>query len=167
VERLRQGRNGKKPGPPVHDDLVGRDFTADDPNQLWLADITAHRTDEGELYCCATKDVFSNPIVGYSIPDRMKSQLAVAALRNALARRDDVAGCVLHTARGSQFRSRKFVAALHHHGMIASMGRAGAAGDDAAMEMLFSPLQKNVLNRHRRAIREDLRIALVTWIERT
>lgn len=147
----KRGRNGKKPGPPVHDDLVGRDLTADAPNQLWLADITEHRTDEGKLYCCAIKDVFSNRIVGYSIADRMKSQLAVTSLRNALARRGDVAGCVLHTDRGSQFRSRQFVAALHHHGMIGSMGRVGAAGDNAAMESFFSLLQKNVLilNRHR------------------
>jgi len=151
----KRGRNGKKPGPPVHDDLVGRDFTADAPNQLWLADITEHRTDEGKLYCCAIKDVFSNRIVGYSIADRMKSQLAVTALRNAVARRGEVAGCVLHTDRGSQFRSRKFVAALHHYGMVGSMGRVGAAGDNAAMESFFSLLQKNVLNRHRWATRED------------
>ena len=62
---------------------------------------------EGKLYLCAVKDVFSNRIVGYSIDSRMKSRLAVAALNNAVARRDDVAGCVLHTDRGSQFRARK------------------------------------------------------------
>ena len=69
VEQLRQerGQNGKKPGPPAHDDLVERDFTADAPNQLWLTDITEHPTSEGKLYLCAVKDVFSNRIVGYSI----------------------------------------------------------------------------------------------------
>ena len=53
-----RGKNGKKPGPPVHDDLVRRDFTAQVPNQLWLADITEHWTGEGKLYLCAVKDVF-------------------------------------------------------------------------------------------------------------
>lgn len=53
--------------PPVHDDLVQRDFTADGPNRLWLADITEHRTAEGKLYLCAIKDVWSHRIVGYSI----------------------------------------------------------------------------------------------------
>ena len=163
----KRGRNGKKPGPPVHDDLVGRDFTADAPNQLWLADITEHRTAEGKLYCCAIKDCFSNRIVGYSIDSRMKSALAVTALRNAVARRGDVAGCVFHTDRGSQFRSRKFVAALRGYGMVGSMGRVGAAGDNAAMESFFSLLQKNVLDRHPWRTREDLRIAIVAWIERT
>ena len=66
---------------------------------------------------------------------------------NAVARRGDVAGCVVHTDRGSQFRSRKFVRALDRHGMVGSMGRVGAAGDNAAMESFFSLLQKNVLDR--------------------
>ena len=158
---------GKKVGPPVHDDLVKRDFTSDAPNQLWLGDITEHWTGEGKLYLCAFKDVYSNRIVGYSISDRMKSRLAVAALNNSVARRDDVAGCVVHTDRGSQFRSRKFVRALSCHSMVGSMGRVGAAGDNAAMESFFSLLQKNVLNRQPWATREELRIAIVTWIERT
>ncbi|MDM2068666.1 IS3 family transposase [Mycobacteroides abscessus] len=162
----KRGKNGKV-GPPVHDDLVERDFTAEGPNQLWLSDITEHRTGEGKLYLCAIKDVFSNRIVGYSIDSRMKSRLATAALRNAVGRRGVVAGCVVHTDRGSQFRSRKFVQALHHHGMVGSMGRVGAAGDNAAMESFFSLLQKNVLDRRRWDTREQLRIAIVTWIERT
>lgn len=157
----------KKVGPPVHDDLVRRDFTADGPNRLWLTDITEHPTAEGKLYLCAVKDGFSKRIVGYSIDERMKSRLAVAALDNAVARRDSVAGCVLHSDRGSQFRSRKFVCALSHHQIVGSIGRVGAAGDNAAMESFFSLLQKNVLDRHTWATRQELRIAIVTWIEKT
>lgn len=163
----KRGRNGKKAGPPVHDDLVRRDFTATAPNRLWLADITEHRTTEGKLYLCAVKDVRSNRIVGYSIDSRMKSRLAVTALTNAIARRGEVAGCVVHTDRGSQFRSRKFVRVLARHGLTGSMGRVGAAGDNAAMESFFALLQNNVLNRHTWSTREELRIAIVTWIERT
>jgi len=167
----KRGKNGKRPGPPVHDDLVKRDFTAQESNQLWLTDITEHPTGEGKLYLCAIKDVYSNRIVGYSIDSRMKSRLAVAALESAVARRAahgaEVAGCVVHSDRGSQFRSRKFVHALNRHAMVGSMGRVGAAGDNAAMESFFALLQKNVLNRHTWATREELRIAIVTWIERT
>jgi putative transposase len=164
--KRKRGKNGKV-GPPVHDDLVGRDFTADTPNRLWLADITEHRTGEGKLYLCAIKDVFSNRIVGYSIDSRMKSRLAATALASAVARRGEVAGCILHTDRGSQFRSRKFVHALGRHDIVGSMGRVGAAGDNAAMESFFSLLQKNVLDRRRWDTRDQLRIAIVTWIERT
>ena len=158
---------GRKVGPPVHDDLVQRDFTAVGANELWLADITEHRTLEGKLYVCAIKDVFSNRFVGYSIDSRTKSAIAVNALNNAVARRGDVTGCVLHTDRGSQFRSRKHVRALARHSMVRSMGRVDAAGDNAAMESFFSLLQKNVLVRQIWVTREDLRIAIVTWIERT
>lgn len=158
---------GRKAGPPVHDDLVQREFTADAPNRLWLTDITEHRTSEGKLYLCAIKDVFSNKIVGYSIDSRMKSRLVVNAIDNAAALRGNVAGCVVHSDRGSQFRSRKAIRALARHRMVGSMGRVGAAGDNAAMESFFSLLQKNVLNRRSWASREELRIAIVTWIERT
>ena len=172
----KRGRNGKKPGPPVHDDLCavidedGRTrhvFAAEAPNELWLVDITEHKTAEGKLYCCAIKDVFSGRIVGYSIDSRMKSRLAVQALENAVAMRGDVAGCVVHSDRGSQFRSRKFLRALTRHRMVGSMGRVGSSGDNAAMESFFALLQKNVLDRRSWTTREQLRIALVTWIERT
>lgn len=95
-------RKNTKPGTPAHDDLVRRVFTADGPSRLWLTDITEHRTAEGKLYLCAVKDVYSRRIVGYSIGDRMKASLAVAALNNAVARRGDTAGCILHSDRGSQ-----------------------------------------------------------------
>ncbi len=101
----------RRAGTPAHEDRVQRNFTAGSPNELWLTDITEHWTGEGKLYLCAIKDVWSNRIIGYSIDSRMKSRLAVAALENAVARRridsHDVAGCIVHSDRGSQFRSRR------------------------------------------------------------
>lgn len=161
----KKGR-GLRPGPAVHDDLVRREFTASRPNELWLTDITEHRTDEGKLYLCAVKDVFSGRIVGYSIDSRMKASLAVRALRNAISLRAPVA-TIVHSDRGSQFRSAKFVRALRDAGLQGSMGRVGACADNAAMESFFSLLQKNVLNRQRWSSREELRLAIVNWIEAT
>lgn len=95
----------RKASASAHDDLVGRGFTAPAPNRLWLTDITEHWTDEGKLYLCAVKDVWSNRIVSYSIDSRMKSRLAVAALNSAVTRIDartgagEVAGCILHSDR--------------------------------------------------------------------
>jgi transposase InsO family protein len=164
--KSRRGKNGR-PGPPTHDDLVKRNFTSGARTRLWLSDTTEYHTGEGKLYLCAVKDVFSGRIAGYSIDSRMKSRLAVAALNNAVARRGEVAGCILHTDRGSQLRSRRFVQALNRHRMAGSMGRVGAAGDNAAMESFFSLLQRNVLDRQGWGTREHQRIAIVTWIERT
>jgi len=117
AQRRRRGK-GKKAGPPVFDDHVQRQFRADAPNRVWLTDITEHRTSEGKLYCCAIKDVFSNRIVGYSMSDRMTAKLAAHALRSAVARRGDVAGCILHADRGSQFRSRAMARELRRHDMV-------------------------------------------------
>jgi len=157
----------RKAGPPVHDDLVERDFTAERPNQLWLTDITEHRTSEGKLYCCAIKDVYSKRIVGYSLDARMTADLAVGALRNAIRLRQPHGTVVVHSDRGSQFRSKAFVRTLKQNQLTGSMGRVGACGDNAAMESFFSLLQKNVLDRQRWETREELRLAIVTWIERT
>jgi len=165
IHAKKRGLN-RKAGPPVHDDLVQRDFTAPGPNQLWLTDITEHPTSEGKLYVCAVKDVWSNRIVGYTMGPRMTSDLAVSALRNAIWLRGPVA-TILHSDRGSQFRSNKFVKTLRDAGLTGSMGRVGACADNAAMESFFSLLQKNVLDRQRWTTREDLQVAITIWIERS
>ncbi|MEA2507115.1 MAG: putative transposase [Actinomycetota bacterium] len=155
-----------RPKEPVHDDLVKRAFGAKARNELWFADITEHPTAEGKLYLCAIKDAFSGRIVGYSIDSRMKASLAVAALRNAIALRGPVA-TIVHSDRGSQFLSGKFLRALRSAGLIGSMGRTGTCADNAAMESFFALVQNNVFNRQRWQSRDELRLAIVVWIERT
>ena len=165
VHSRKRGRS-RRPGPPVHDDLVQREFTAPAPNRLWLTDISEHPTAEGTLYLCAVKDACSKRIVGYSIDARMTSELAVNALRNAVALRGP-AEATVHSDRGSQFRSHAYQRALREAGLRGSMGRVGTCADNAAMESFFSLLQKNVLNRRRWATRQDLRLAIIVWIEKT
>lgn len=116
--------------------MVLREFTAARPNMLWLTDITEHPTGEGKLYLCAVKDAYSKRIVGYSIGSRMTSELAVNALRSTLA----VRGTVVHSDRGSQFRSHTYIRALRQGQLRGSMGRVGACADNAAMESFFSLL---------------------------
>jgi transposase InsO family protein len=159
--------SGKIPGPAVHDDLVCRNFSADHLDKIWLTDITEHPTLEGKVYVCAIKDLCSNRIVGYSIDERMTAQLATGALRSAIARRQPRGTVVVHSDRGSQFRSRAFRTVLTAAKLTGSMGRVAAAGDNAAMESFFSLLQKNVLNQRRWRTRDELRYAIVTWIEYT
>jgi putative transposase len=165
VHSRKRGRH-RRPGPPVHDDLVRREFTAPTPNLLWLTDISEHPGAEGKLYLCAVKDACSKRIVGYSMNERMTSELAVNALRNAVALRGPVDATV-HSDRGSQFRSHAYQRALREAGLRGSMGRVGTCADNAAMESFFSLLQKNVLNRRRWATRQDLRLAIIVWIEKT
>lgn len=109
---------------------------------------------------------------GESMAERTAWKIcSVEALNNAVARRQqaggDVAAVSCTPTAGRSWRSRKFVHALNRHGMVGSMGRVGAAGDNAAMESWFALLQKNVLDRRAWATREELRIAIITWTERT
>lgn len=159
--------SSKTPGPAVHDDLVQRNFTAAGLDQVWLTDITEHPTVEGKLYVCAIKDLCSNRIVGYAIDERMTAQLAVSALRSAIARRQPVGTVIVHSDRGGQFRSKAFRAVLTAAGLLGSMGRVASAGDNAAMESFHALLQKNVLDRRRWRTREELRYEIITWIEHT
>lgn len=165
----RKGRRGvKRPGPAVHDDLVQRDFTAPRPDAVWLTDLTEHPTAEGKRYCCAIKDVYSNRIVGYATGERMTAQLAVAALRSAIAPRQPSGTVVVHSDRGGQFGSRAYRAVLNAANLTGSMGRVSAAADNAAMESFFSLLQKNVLDRRRAwATRDQLAYEITHWIEHT
>ncbi len=153
---LKRRGSGKKSGPAVHDDHVNRDFTADAINVKWLVDITEHWTMEGKVYLCAIKDCASNRIVGYAIDSRMTIIL-----------RGRPAGTIAHSDRGGQLRSKKFSMMLRNNGLVGSMGRVASAGDNAAMESFFALLQKSVLNRKQWVTREELRLAIVTWIERT
>lgn len=149
------------------DDLVNRKFHRLRPNELWMTDITEHPTREGKLYCCAIKDLFSNRIVGCAIGERMTAQLAVSALRSAIARRRPDGTVIVHSDRAGQFRARSFRAVLTAAGLQGSMGRVASAADNAAMESFHALLQNNVLNRRRWRTRDELRYEIVTWIEHT
>jgi putative transposase len=160
-------KHSKVPGPAVSDDLVNRVFSASEPDELWLTDITEHPTAEGKLYCCCVKDCFSNRIVGYALGDRMTAALATSALRSAVARRQPRDTVVVHSDRGGQFRSRAFRASLKAAGLRGSMGRVASAADNAAMESFYALLQKNVLDQKRWKSRDELYSAIVVWIEHT
>ncbi|RZS77936.1 transposase [Motilibacter rhizosphaerae] len=131
----RKRGTGRRPGPPVRDDLVTREFTASRVDELWLTDITEHPTAEGKLYLCAIKDACSTRIVGYSIDIRMTAELAVNALRNAIALRRPAPGTVVHSDRGSQGglnRSSQHLVIVEVCGGASSTGSGpgGAAGDE-------------------------------------
>ena len=85
-------------------------------------------------------------------------------MRNAIALRSPT-GTVCHSDRGGQFRAKRTQRLLANNGLVGSMGRSYGAGDNASMESFFSLLQKNVLDTQRWDTREDLRLAIVTWIE--
>lgn len=170
------GKDGKKPGPAVYDDLCvvvdshGREhhqFLAGRPNQLWLSDMTEHKLPRARSLSARSRTRSRARLSATRSARQKMASLAVRAIRNAVAMRRNVNGCIVHSDRRSHFRSWKLRHEISRHNLVGSMGRVASCGDNAAMESFFSLLQKNVLNRHTWATREELRIAIVTWIERT
>jgi transposase InsO family protein len=160
-----------KPDTPTAADLVDRKFSRDRADLLWVTDITEHPTREGKVYCAVVLDVYSRRVVSWSIDS---SQTAQSPRLEDASRSLSETATIAPTRRWcddrlkfGQFRSRQYVEALRHNGLVGSMGRVGACGDNAAMESFFALLQKNVLDRRRWATREQLRLAIVAWIEHT
>ncbi len=86
---------------PVAPNLLDRNFVADRPNQVWLADITYIATAEGWLYLAVILDPFTRKVVGWAMRDHMRAELTIAALTMAIQRRRPGAGLIHHSDRGS------------------------------------------------------------------
>jgi putative transposase len=129
VTRKRGRTTIRVPGVRVADDLVKRDFRPDQPDVLWVADITYLRTWEGWLYLAAVQDAYSRRIVGWSMADHMRAELVVDALQMALHRRRPGPGLVHHSDQGSQFVSLAFGQKARDAGIAVSMGSRGDCYD--------------------------------------
>ncbi len=153
------------PGVRVADDLVERRFRPEQPNVLWLADITYLRTWEGWLYLAAVQDAYSRRIVGWAMADNMRHELVVDALQMALARRRPAPGLIHHSDAGSQYVSLGFGQAARDAGIAISMGSKGDAYDNAVAESFFATLKKELVHRRSWPTRRQLGSAVFEYIE--
>jgi putative transposase len=153
------------PSARVAPDLVDRNFHAEAPNQLWLADFTAIRTDAGFHFLACILDVFSRVIVGWSTSAVRDLALVDTALTAALARRGRTHALVHHSDRGSQYTAFAFGQHLLDAGITASMGSKGDAYDNAMMESFFGTLKIELIDRRRWQTRAEVDIALLSYIE--
>jgi putative transposase len=149
---------------PVADNVLGRDFSASQPNQKWVADITYIATDQGWLYLATVLDLFSRKIVGWSMNPRLKTELVSDALNMALLQRCPEAGLLHHSDRGSQYTSLDYQRLLAGHGIQVSMSRTGNCYDNAVMESFFATLKTECVVRCY-ATREAARSCLFDYIE--
>jgi transposase InsO family protein len=118
----------------VAPNVLARDFTANAPNQKWLADLTYVPTDQGWLYLALILDLFSRKFVGWAMSESMPQELTLAALQMALGWRDPPAGLVHHSDRGSQYAAGDYRKVLAARGITVSMSRKGDCWDNAPME---------------------------------
>jgi putative transposase len=165
--RRRHGCTWRDPDAEPYADLVDRDFTAADPDRLWVTDITEHHTGEGKIYCAAVLDVYSRRIVGWSIDDNMRTELVTDALAMALLRRrpGSDGSTILHSDHGSQFTSWAFGRRLVDAGLVPSMGSIGDCYDNSMMESFWGTLQLEVLDSRNWDSRAELATAIFEWIE--
>ena len=151
-------------GEPASDDLVQRQFKADGPDQLWVADITYIPTWAGFLYLAIVLDVWSRKIVGWCIEPYLHTTLVLSALNTALVQRRP-RGVVHHSDHGCQYTSYAFGKRCQEMGVMPSMGSVGDAYDNAMAESFFATLEKELLNRRRFKTQAEARMAVFEWIE--
>jgi transposase InsO family protein len=122
---------------PVAPNLLERNFVAERPDQVWLADISYLPTDEGWLYLAAIKDMATREVLGWSMADHRRAELCVDALVMAIQRHGPPPrGLIQHSDRGVQYASEPYRAVLERHGIVQSMSRRGNCLDKAPMESL-------------------------------
>jgi transposase InsO family protein len=150
---------------PTANDLVERDFARDQPDRLWVTDITEHPTREGKVYCAAVLDVFSRRIVGWSIDSTPTAALVTNALGMAIGQRTPTDGTVIHSDQGTQFTSWAFTRRAIDSGLVPSMGSIGDCYDNAVIESFWSRMQVELLDRQRWRTRVELANAIFEYLE--
>ena len=154
----------RDPRRPPAPDLVNREFSADGPNQLWVADMTYIPTWAGFIYLAVVVDVWSRRIVGWSFGETMTSDLVLSALNMALTLRKPE-GVIHHSDQGSQYTSIAFGNRCKEMGVRPSMGTVGDAYDNAMAESVFASLECELIDRRSFKTKTEARLAVFTWIE--
>jgi len=150
---------------PVAPNQLQQNFESTRPDQVWAADITYVPTDQGWLYLAAVMDLCSRKIVGWSMADHLKSQLAGDALNMALARRKPKAGLLHHSDRGVQYACGEYRQLLQSHCIQSSMSRSGNCYDNAPIESFFGTLKNELIYHEHYATHEQARQSIFEYVE--
>lgn len=146
----------------VYPDLLRQNFQVDQPNQVWVSDLTYIWTGRGWVYLSTVMDLFSRKIVGWEVTDHMRTEGPLAALEMALVFRKPEAGLIHHSDRGSQYASKDYVEALGAIQAKMSMSRKGNPYDNACMESFFATLKKEFVYRRYFQTKEEA-IQKINW----
>jgi transposase InsO family protein len=161
VPRTTDSAHGHAPASNVLD----RCFQADRTNRKWVGDITYVPTKEGWLYVAAVIDLCSRKVVGWSMADHMRTELASDALRMALKQRDPEAGLLHHSDRGVQYACDDYQELLKANGIACSMSGKGDCYDNAAMESFWATLKTELVHQQEYETREKARASIFEYIE--
>jgi putative transposase len=152
-------------GEPIAPNLLDQDFAATGPNQKWGTDISYIWTAEGWLYLAIVLDLFSRRIVGWAVSDRLKKDLAMTALRQAIVMRQPPLGTIHHSDRGSQYCSQDYQQMLRENGFMISMSGRGNCYDNAMVETVFKTLKAELVWRTMFSSRWQAEVAIGRYID--
>ena len=150
---------------PVAPNLLERNFSVDEPNKIWVTDITYIWTWEGWLYLSFVLDLYSRGVVGLAMSERITDDLTQSALKQALGRRNPQLGLIHHSDRGSQYASGDYQTLLKEHGITPSMSRKGDCWDNAVAESFIHTLKVEKVNRYRFKTRSEAKNKIFEYVE--
>ncbi|WP_408929302.1 IS3 family transposase [Corynebacterium marquesiae] len=151
--------------PDLRPDLVEREFKAESPNKLWVADITYVRTKKGFVYAAFVTDVYSRRIVGWALSDSMRTEaLPLQALNQAIASAEETTGLIHHSDHGSQYVSVVYNQRLAQHGIAASTGTVGDSYDNALAENVNGSYKNELIHTRRWDDVVEVEIATFEWV---
>lgn len=166
----RKKKRGQRAAPivvaPHIKNLLQRDFTANEPETKWVTDITEIPTKEGKLYLCVVIDLYDKVVVGWSMHHRQDRRMVIEAVKMAVWQRRSDNVVILHSDRGSQFRSGDYQRYLSDHALICSMSMVGHCGDNAACEGFFGVLKRERINRTKYPTLDSAKSDVFNYIER-
>jgi putative transposase len=154
-----------RPGEPVADNLLARDFKVSEPNKVWVSDITYIWTDEGWLYLAIFLDLYSRMVIGWSMSERMSSELIVSAFLMGQGKRGGGVNPLIHSDRGSQYASGVFKQHLSAYNCRQSMSRRGNCWDNAVAESFFGALKMELVAGEGFKKRQEARDSIFEYIE--
>lgn len=149
----------------VADNLLWRDFSTERPNQKWVTDITYVWVERRWLYLATVMDLYSRKIIGWSLDENMTEQLITQAMQMAISARDVEPGLIVHSDRGTQYRSNSYVDFLERQGIKRSMSRKGNCWDNAVMESFYARLKVELIYAKNYLSIEEARSGIFGYIE--
>lgn len=150
---------------PVTENILNRQFSVNQPNCIYVGDITYVWTTEGWLYVSVWLDLFSRAVVGWSMKSHMKADLATDALDMAIQKRAPTSGLIVHSDRGVQYASSAFQTLLNKNEFICSMSRKGKCWDNSVFESFFHSLKTELVHQIRFETRDQVKRAIFDYIE--
>ena len=145
--------------------ILQQQFTADQPNQRWVSDVTCFKLRDHYFYICVIIDLFSRKVIAHKISKRNSTQLITAAFKMAYEERQPPSGLIFHSDRGAQYTSHRLQQLLHKHNVEQSFSQPGKPHDNAVAESFFASLKKEELYRKDHPSDRAFQASVASYIE--